>query len=465
MIPGGDYIEINGSTYFLNEEDLDETYQNMTVPCFYIREDISGDESESLYLRWDENLNYVVRVKSRDGQYNAPVTLGIKIGTLVVGQEKYTSLFWHDAFEKLYYFDSYESGGPKEWATNPGYMVDGNISTYASTAINLDLERCNNNTCDGTDLGTITKVEIRCYGYHAVGWCQADIILRPIINTKPGDDHTYVTPISGNWSQWFDITDDTNAPADWQWNDIKDLFCDVVAQKDPMGPPTFTLYCSKVEVRVTYNIGPVISNPYPANGSTGVSIAPVLSIYVDDADNDLMNITWLSNSSGSWQDFGSNSSVQIGTYYQTMSNASVNGKWWYWRVNVSDGTNYTLSDVFKFYTGEKSMIENTGSTNFSGYLLMRVDYYNTSSSSWVVEQVVVNETTPRVINIDGVLALDTIFNAQNVNTSSFQNGNGTYRVYAAFRDPDGNVLYVEGSGSTMGGSYLATVYEFTVTFD
>jgi hypothetical protein len=176
-----------------------------------------------------------------------------------------------------------------------------------------------------------------------------------------------------------------------------------------------------------------------------------------------MNITWLSNSSGSWQTFGTNTSVQSGTYHQTMSNVSENGKWWYWKVNVSDGTNYTESDVFSFYTGVESKINNTGSTNFSGYLLMQIEFYNTSLEEWVVEQVVVNETTPRTINVGSVLALDTIFNAESVNTSSFQNGNGTYRVYACLRDSDGNMLYSSGSsGPYQGesGSYIVAYYEF-----
>jgi len=226
------------------------------------------------------------------------------------------------------------------------------------------------------------------------------------------------------------------------------------------------LYCSKVEIRVTYNAGPAISNPVPVNGSTGISIAPVLNITVYDGDGDLMNITWLSNSSGSWQTFGTNSSVQSGTYHQIMSNASENGQWWYWKVNVSDGTNYTVSDVFSFYTGVESKINNTGSTNFSGYLLMKIEFYNTSLEEWVVEQVVVNETTPRVFNVGSVLALDTIFNAECVNTSSFQNGNGTYRVWACLRDPDGNVLCQSGGGSPyQGTNNIEAYYEFTVTFN
>jgi hypothetical protein len=472
MTTGGDYIEINGTSFNLNDT-LDLTFSNITtpiycwdnttnesivcdyipIPYFYIKEDMPGNRSESLYLRWNESLNYRVQVKSRDGQYNAPVTLGIKIGTLGVGQEKYTSLFWYDALEKVFYFDDCEDGGPNEWETNPSYMVDSNISIYASTTINNDRERCNNNTCDGTDLGTISKVEIRCLGYHGYLESQADnIVLRPIFNAKPGDDHTFVTSTSGDWSQWFDITNDPNVPEGWIWSDVEDLFCDVVAIKDPYGPPIFTLYCSKVELRVTYtsyNNDPVISSPVPVDGATGVGIQPMLSITVSDSDGDLMNITWLSNSSGSWQVFGTNSSVVNGTYHQTMNNSSENGKWWYWKVNVSDGENYTESSAYKYYTGCESKIENTGSTDISGYLLMQVQYYSDRLEDWVVVDDTIDEDSPRTITAGGYLALDSIFNGR-VNSSILRYGNGTYRVYVALRDPNCNVLkwdddvYMEG---------------------
>jgi hypothetical protein len=88
---------------------------------------------------------------------------------------------------------------------------------------------------------------------------------------------------------------------------------------------------------------------------------------------------------------------------------------------------------------------------------MQIEYYNTTNSTWILELEVVNETTPRTINISDVLALDTIFNAQNVSTSSFTNGDGTYRVYAAFRDPDGDVLICDDE------SLLEASYQFTIS--
>ena len=479
MTPEDDYIEINGTSFYLNET-VDVTFMNMTtsvycwnettnesyvcgyeaIPYFYIREDKSGNQSESLYLKWDESLDYVVRVKSRDGEYNAPVILAFKIGTLGVDQEKYTELYWYDADQVTYYFDGYYAR--EAWPSNPGNMVDGNENNYASTTSSL-VELCNNNTCNGTYLGKISNVELRVKGFYTKS--SVDIILRPVYNgNEDGDDYVFDAPSApGQWSSWFEISCSSGSAEEaWTWSNVTNLDCDVEADFG-MGP--FALYCSKVEVRVTYtsNYAPTISNPYPTVGSTGISISPLLNITVSDADGDPMNITWLSNSSGSgWQVFGVNSSVGNGTYHQTFNNASVNGGWWYWKVNVSDGKDYTNSSVFYFYTGNESKIVNSGSTDFSGYLLIQVQYYNTSSSTWVVADDTINESSPRTINDtsgpvgSNVLGLDTIFNQENVNTSSFSNGDGTYRVYAAFRDPDGDVLICNDE------SLLEAWYEFEV---
>ena len=96
---------------------------------------------------------------------------------------------------------------------------------------------------------------------------------------------------------------------------------------------------------------------------------------------------------------------------------------------------------------------------------MQIDYYNSTSQEWEFDKSVVNETTPRTINSGNVLGLDTIFNAQNVNTSSFSHGNGTYHVYAAFRDPDGNLLRRLGDSEFQENEYIEAWYPFTVTYD
>jgi hypothetical protein len=89
---------------------------------------------------------------------------------------------------------------------------------------------------------------------------------------------------------------------------------------------------------------PTITNPYPANGSTGIPLTPTLNITINDLDGDTMTLLWSSNSSGTWKQFGQNNSCVNGTYRWTNTNFSSPGTKYYWRVNVTDGldTNYTI---------------------------------------------------------------------------------------------------------------------------
>jgi hypothetical protein len=57
----------------------------------------NDDNGEHIHLSWNESIPYVLNVTSSPGQYNSPVTLGLKAGTLNVGQEKKTELKWIDA--------------------------------------------------------------------------------------------------------------------------------------------------------------------------------------------------------------------------------------------------------------------------------------------------------------------------------------------------------------------------------
>jgi len=424
--PENDYIKVNRTSYYLNQT-LDEKYTNLSFPIlnstgstigwskpvFNIVENEATGSTKYLYLKWDKDLDYLLQVKDRTGQYNAPVTLFIKVGTLGVGQEKSTEMQWYDS-ESTYYFDDYDEGN-EEWETNPYAMISEDEEEFAYTTQPEpdDIQLCTSNTYTSGGSGTITGVEIRAKGYVTGGEESGDIKLRPIFDGKDGDDHIFNLPANeGGWSEWFNITTDTNAPSPWTWSDVADLDCDVEADMDEEE----TVYCSKVELKVTYtsvnNSAPEISNPYPPDGSTGISISPTLNITVSDPDMDVMNITWYSNSSGSWTSFGTNNSVGNGTYYQTFSNATINGQWWYWKVNVTDGSNTTESSVYKFYTGYQSKITNAGSTSIKGYLLIQVQYYNETMELWEVD----------------------------VGTDDLINGDGTYCVFAAFRDEYGEIL-------------------------
>jgi len=102
-------------------------------------------------------------------------------------------------------------------------------------------------------------------------------------------------------------------------------------------------------IQITTGI-PMITSMSPSNLSTGITTKPTLTITVSDREGNLINITWLSNSSGSWLTFGHNNSVPNGTYRQRDKNfTNINTSYW-WRVNITDGVNYNLSSIYKLTT-------------------------------------------------------------------------------------------------------------------
>ncbi len=106
----------------------------------------------------------------------------------------------------------------------------------------------------------------------------------------------------------------------------------------------------------------------------------------------------------------------------------------------------------------QSKIKNTGPTAIKGYLLIQVQYYNSAQGTWIVDKDTINETSPRTLSSStgSQLALDTIFNGH-VRASDLTHGTGTYRVYTAFRDPNGNVL------KTSSGVELKAWWQFNKT--
>jgi hypothetical protein len=150
-----------------------------------------------------------------------------------------------------YIFCGYDDS--EYWATDPRYMIDGEIGYFASTGYDEDVEWCNGNNCTGQDLGDITRVEIRAFGYTSS--YGANIILRAVFNNGQydGENHTFILGLyPGSWSQWFDITDEKNS-ANWSWNDVYSLDCDVEADIPYNPPHVYSVYCSMVQLRITYS--------------------------------------------------------------------------------------------------------------------------------------------------------------------------------------------------------------------
>ena len=436
----------------------------------------NGYEDKNLYLKWNESLDYIVWVKSRVGQYNAPVSLGIKIGTLSADQEKSTVFFWHDS---LNLYERCNTGDETFLDLIYGAMCGAQTFTVGNTGANrthditsvkLLLAR--------TEEGDPGEVVVSIRETDEEGPVGGDLIV--------GSTDGSTLPCRAGESEWREIT----FPSSYELN-AGNQYALVVSvpggdeenavywlNDNNAGYSGGYCYLSEDEGESWEAGEPDLmfeeygysymawTNPYPSNGGTGVSLSPILNICISNGESeDTMNLTWYSNSSGSWVAFGTNSSVGKGTYHQVFSNASVNGQWWFWKVNVSDGYGFNESGVFKFYTGGQSKIMNNGSTNISGYLFMRIDFFNDSSELWEFVFDVICDTLPRNLNIsspgssDHQLGLDTVFNGL-LNSSYiplFTNySDGTYRVYAAFCNPFGVPLICDDE------TVLEAWYEFTV---
>jgi uncharacterized repeat protein (TIGR01451 family) len=190
-----------------------------------------------------------------------------------------------------YYFNSYSAG--QVWATNPANMVDGIETSYASTVIQNDVQLLDANNATGIDLGTITSVEIRAYGYYS----SDDLVnLVPIFGgANIGDTHADAVPATtGAWGSWFNITVDTNAPTIWTWADVQNLDVDVIYIKSGGGQLT---YVGEVEIKVLYtsNTVPVISNISASDsiikgGNTITIYANTSANLVNDSDLDTLSL-------------------------------------------------------------------------------------------------------------------------------------------------------------------------------
>lgn len=92
-------------------------------------------------------------------------------------------------------------------------MIDNLLTNYAYTSSDSDTEILDGNSGPGTDLGTITKVEIRAYAY---GDDNDRIDLTPVFSGGDGDEHQTTPGVSpGSWEAYQDITSDTNHPSPW----------------------------------------------------------------------------------------------------------------------------------------------------------------------------------------------------------------------------------------------------------
>lgn len=145
--------------------------------------------------------------------------------------------------EVTYYFDEYSTS---QW-TDPSKIVDNDLETYASEATDGQYTRLAGTNGPGTDLGTITKVEIRCYGY-GDGNDRIDIAWISDMSTE----YQLTMPLSPDWSSYANVTADPNVDG-WTWAKVASMVSLPYLQKDNVAKGN-TIYCAKAELRVTYTV-------------------------------------------------------------------------------------------------------------------------------------------------------------------------------------------------------------------
>jgi len=210
-----------------------------------------------------------------------------------------------------------------------------------------------NNTCPAKDLGTIKSITLYTPSFTGT--------IRPIFNGfVQGETYS----VSG--STYTDITNDSYAPTDWWWDDIKNL--------DVYTSSATTIYVAviydlgfgegvRVDWRVNVTDGltwinesywyitgidtPTIRNPLPYDSELWNYINPTLAVNISDPNGDTMNVSFYWYNGDDWEQLGTNQSGTNGTYSQptTLNNYS---QTYFWRVFADDRNGHIANRVFRF---------------------------------------------------------------------------------------------------------------------
>ncbi|MCK4634447.1 MAG: right-handed parallel beta-helix repeat-containing protein [Candidatus Aenigmarchaeota archaeon] len=133
----------------------------------------------------------------------------------------------------IYFNSSTENSG---WE-NTANLVDGSTSTYAQ-GNETDSIRLDGNTHDSSyEQGyygprNVTDVYLRAYVEHSNS--SKNVTLTPrFANSSLGDVHLLSYVSSAGYTNWVEITDDTNAPSPWTWSELENLDCYVNVSAGP----------------------------------------------------------------------------------------------------------------------------------------------------------------------------------------------------------------------------------------
>jgi hypothetical protein len=299
----------------------------------------------------------------------------------------------------IYYFNSYNSSA-ENWGDDPDEMVDGveggTYTSHYARDSSGDNQFLDGNTCPGTILGEITKVELRAFGKGRYG--DSSTMFTPLFDgTDEGDDHlinwtVQSSSAKGQWEDWWDITNDTNSPVVWNWDDIQNLELKVDSYV-----VDGSNYVAKVDIRVSYitNYSNCVTIPYLVNTGdefeANLTLNPgqlyYVSAYINNSEDDAY---------GEEVYHLQKPSIPTGVTFDVISDTSINISW-----NIGAGSNTTVlvekeggypaspTDGMEIYNGTGSyvIIDNLSFTNPYYYSLWGYADWETPTLHQFSEQV------------------------------------------------------------------------------
>jgi hypothetical protein len=164
-----------------------------------------------------------------------------------------------------------------------------------------------------------------------------------------------------NWSIWNNTNNPDSDYMNGGWNWTFDFpngtgYYEFYSIGNKSGSPNETAPGSADAIcyyNTSINNPPTQNNENPAHQSSEISLTPKLKITVNDGDLDTINVTWWSNSSGSWIQFGSNLSIDTSSgpvnIIQTNTNFSYYLTTYWWSINITDGLVWT-NETYYFTT-------------------------------------------------------------------------------------------------------------------
>jgi len=113
---------------------------------------------------------------------------------------------------------------------------------------------------------------------------------------------------------------------------------------------SISIYCTYTPGGGAANNIPTVDCVIPENESVGYNLSGYCGIWVNDTDGNLLNITWRTNVSGSWNTVANNASVSPNaTYYFYYPDFNEYNAQYWWEIYCDDGTD-NISKRFWYET-------------------------------------------------------------------------------------------------------------------